>query len=247
MTPHYWTTPGGAYPLLCADILQQPHTLIAGTTGSGKSVLMADIIHTALCFSNPDQRRFVLIDTKKTELYRWRDVPHTARYCDTPAEAARLFDWLAIIIDQRNDRTRRAGLTMSAECDIYVIIDELGDLVTSEPRTVKQLAHVAMIGRSARVHLIAGTQCPNRKTLSAEFAANCPARVGLRCRDAVESRQIIGTADCVGLPLYGQAYYLTPKHYAPELVAVPYTAPADIAARVKWWTDQRPRRHWWQR
>lgn len=236
-----WNTPGGSAPNLCLDILQQPHTLIAGTTGSGKSVLMNATIYTAL-YKAPSQVHFVFIDTKYTEQRIYKNLPHTIRYVDNSDDANQL---LAAVLQETRNRAKRAaarGLKQSDEAHLYVFIDELGDLLFSNHETAHTLGQIAMIGRAANVHLIAGTQCPNRKTLSAEFAANCTARVGLRCRDAIESRQIIGTKDACSLPFVGFAYYLNPQTLTPQLVKVPYIEEKDLVARVAWWENQAPHR-----
>lgn len=249
-----WHTPGGMAEALFLDILKQPHTLMAGTTGSGKSVLMNGVIYTAL-FSAPSQKQFIFIDTKFTEQRIYKDLPHTVQYIDDAGKAVKA---LENILQETRNRAQRAaaqGLKQSTEADLYIFIDELGDLVLSNRAAAKSLGQIAMIGRAANVHLIGGTQCPNRKTLSAEFAANCTARVGLRCRDAIESRQIIGSPAAVGLPFVGYAYYLTPQLLTPELVKIPYITDEKIAERVNWWISQKdppspkqpPRRHWWQR
>lgn len=241
-----WNTPGGMASALCLDILKQPHTLIAGTTGSGKSVLMNSIIYTAL-YKAPSQAQFILIDPKQSELYEYRTLPHTLIYSDTPADALKVLNIAIDEIQARNQRMRKQGLKQSTEADLYIFIDELGDLIFSNRAAVSILGRIAMIGRSANVHLIAGTQCPNRKTLSAEFAANCVARVALRCRDKIESRQILGLLDAVKLPMYGYGYYISPQYLTPQLVKIPYTDPTDLAARIKWWEDQNTstRRRWW--
>ena len=239
-----WKTPGGTASNLCLDILKQPHTLIAGTTGAGKSVLMNSIIYTAL-YSSPEAVRVMLIDTKLTELNQYKNLPHTSAYITTPAAAVAGLEQVLTETRRRGETAAKQGLKEYPGAHLYIFIDELGDLVFSNRQAVPVLSQIAMIGRSARVHLIAGTQCPNRKTLSAEIAANCAARVGLRCRDAIESRQIIGTPDACALPMHGQGYYISPAYYTPQLVSIPYTDPAKLAARVRWWENQKPRRRFW--
>ncbi len=232
-----WTTPAGAASALCVDLLKQPHVLIAGTTGSGKSVLLNSVIYTALYFA-PDEKQFVFIDTKKTELHQYKTLPHTVAYYNEPAAAVA---GLGAVLNETRRRCQQAadqGRKQSAAPDLYVIIDELGDLIFSDRRAASVLGQIAMIGRAANVHLIAGTQCPNRKTLSPEFAANCPARVGLRCRDQIESRQIVGTGDAVNLPLYGEGLYLSPQQREPIRWVIPFTSDAEQLARIRWWTDQ---------
>lgn len=246
MKPQTWNTPGGSYQKFCAEILEQPHTLIAGTTGSGKSVLMNAILYTAL-YKAPSQVRFVLIDPKRTELRAYRNLPHTIQYCTDPGDALQALREAVREIDARYSRACEKGLKTSTEAALYIVIDELGDLVHSNKETIGVLSKIARIGRASNVHLIAATQCPNRKTLSAEFSANCTCRVALRCQDKIESRQILGLPDATGLPMYGYGYFLTPSRLTPELIRIDMIPEEELAARVQWWEAQAPRRKWWQR
>ena len=244
-----WNTPRGTAPRLYLDILQQPHTLIAGTTGSGKSVLMNGIIYTAL-YKAPSQVQFILIDPKRVELKLYKDLPHTLRHCTETDEATQVLNIVIREMMARYDRMSEKNLKQSIETPLYIFIDELNDLVTEAPPITKQLGRIAKLGRAANIHLIAGTQNPNRKTLSADFLGNCPARVALRCDDPIESRQIIKCPDAVDLPAHGYALYKCPQIIgAPQLVRIPFYEDSELAARVEWWTDQnkQPRRRWWQR
>lgn len=238
LTRKTYTTPSGNAPAVYVDIIQQPHTLIAGTTGSGKSCAINGIIYTAL-YKSPLHARFILIDPKRTELIMYRNLPHTIAYTSDPGEALQTFNKAIAEIDARYDRATTKGLKKSDEADIYIFIDELSDLIFSEPRTAQTLGKIARIGRAANVHLIAATQCPNRKTLSAEFAANCPARLALRCREKIESRQIIGNGAAVTLPQYGYAYYQAPQYTALQLVKIPYYTDNILIDRVQFWEKQR--------
>ena len=246
--PKDWKTPGGSAPQLYLDILQQPHTLIAGTTGSGKSCVMNGIIYTAL-YNAPHLCNFVLIDPKFTELTMYKNLPHTLAYTTEPAEALEILNNVGAEILARYQRATAQGLRKSTESDIYIFIDELSDLILSQKGITESLGKIARIGRAANIHLIAGTQCPNRKTLSAEFAANCPARLGLRCRDNIESRQIIGSNAAVSLPLHGLAYYLAPQLLSLQLVEIPYYSDSVLLERVQWWENQKdpPRSRWWEK
>lgn len=237
-TPKTYTTPSGSAPAVYVDILQQPHTLIAGTTGSGKSCAINGIIYTAL-YKSPLHTRFILIDPKRIELIMYCNLPHTIAYTSNPGEALQILNNAVAEIDARYDRATAKGRKKSDEADIYIIIDELSDLIFAEPRTTQTLGKIARIGRAANVHLIAATQCPNRKTLSAEFAANCPARLGLRCREKIESRQIIGNGTAVTLPQYGYAYYQAPQYTTLQLVKIPYYTDDILLDRVQFWEKQK--------
>lgn len=244
-----WRTPEGDALRLYLDILRQPHTLIAGTTGSGKSVLLNGIIYTAL-YKAPPQMQFILLDPKRVELKIYKDLPHTLRYCTETDEATQVLNTLITEMMSRYDRMSEKNLKQSTETPLYIVIDELNDLVTEAPPITKQLGRIAKLGRAANIHLIGATQNPNRKTLSADFLGNCPARIALRCDDPIESRQIIKRPDAVNLPAHGYALYKSPQIIgAPQLVRIPYYDDEALAERVRWWTDQKaqPRRRWWQR
>ena len=97
--------------------------------------------------------------------------------------------------------------------------------------------------------MIAATQRPTKDIINGQIKVNMDSRLALRCPTAQDSRNIIDTKGAETLPRFGFGYYLTPETMHPELVKIPYTDPADLAARVQWWTDQKdkPRRHWWSR
>ena len=233
-----WITPAGSYSaLLHDDILQQPHVLIAGTTGAGKSVLINSIMYNAL-YSAPSAVKFILIDPKRTELYPFRNLPHTLAYYDTPEGAVNGLSAALRTIDERMLSARKQGQRSYSGPAIYIVIDELGDLAYSDKRSVKLLSQIAMIGRAANVHILAATQCPNRRTLPAEIVANCPARIGLRCRDSIESRQIIGTTGAEDLPQYGQGIYISPQRMRPALIPIPYTDDAELLRIINHWEAQ---------
>ena len=136
--PKEWNTPGGIAPRLYLDILRQPHTLIAGTTGSGKSVLMNGIIYTAL-YKAPPQIQLVLIDPKRVELQLYKDLPHTLRHCTETNEAIQILDALIGEMMTRYDRMSEKSIKQSTETPLYIFIDELSDLVTEAPPITKQL------------------------------------------------------------------------------------------------------------
>lgn len=236
--PKTYTTPSGSAPAVYVDLLQQEHTLIAGTTGSGKSCAINGIIYTAL-YKSPLHTRFILIDPKRTELVMYRNLPHTIAYAQKPAEALELLKNALDEIDARYNRAAAKGLKKSDEADIYIVIDELSYLISFDSKTAKILGDITMIGRAANVHLIAATQCPNRKTLSAELEGNCTTRLGLRCRNKIESRQIIGDNSAVALPRYGYAYYQAPQYTTLQLVKIPYYTDDILLERVQFWEKQK--------
>ncbi len=241
-----WNTPEGTASISCLDMLHQPHLLIAGSTGSGKSVLLNSLIYTAL-YKPPTTAAFVLIDPKRVELVEFAGLPHCIRYASEPDEIAATLAEAVALMENRYKRMQAARQKQTTERDIYIIIDEFADLMTTQKRqTLAPLQRLAQLGRAAGLHLIAATQRPTRDIINGQIKVNLDSRLALRCPTAQDSRNIINVKGAETLPRYGFGYYLTPETLAPVLIRIPYTDPAELAARVRWWEDQKPRRHWWQ-
>lgn len=233
-----YTTPPGNVPRLCQDILNQPHVLISGATGSGKSVLINSIIYTA-AHDPPTQKTFVLIDPKLVELYRYKQLPHAIGYADTIATAKTALDRVITTMIYRYHQIRQAGGKTWTGSDIYIIIDELADLVTVDKSIIPPLARIAQLGRAAKIHLLLATQRPtSADILPGVIKVNIDARIALRTPTAQDSRNIIHSNGAELLPRYGKGYYLTPETMRPVLVDIPMTADQDINRIIKHWTDQ---------
>ena len=133
---------------------------------------------------------------------------------------------------------QKTGVRKYAGSHVYVIIDELADLMTTNKREVKPLLQrLCQIGRAAAVHVIACTQCPLREVIPTEIKVNFDARFGLRTRSAQDSRNILGCTGCESLPRYGKAYYMTPAGLTRYDISM--TDDADIAQRILYWTGCR--------
>ena len=232
-----WTTPGGQYWRLYRDMATQPHLLIAGATGSGKSVVLNGIAHAVL-HDSPARTRLILIDPKRVELVQYRYLPHTVRYASEPADIVQAIQQAIAITDRRYQDMARQGQRKYTGPDLYVLIDELADLMTTNKRQVMPLIQrLCQIGRAARVHVIACTQCPIAAVIPTPIKVNFDSRVGLRTRSAQDSRNILSRTGCELLPRYGQGYYMTPEGC--QLWNLPMVSDDDIAALVSWWTSAR--------
>lgn len=217
---------------LYLNCLKQPHLLIGGSTGSGKSVLINGIIHTALCFC-PDDKLLILIDPKRVELKEYRKLPHTLRYATEPDDAVRA---LQAGVNIMNARYKRMRGKKTDEPHVYIIVDELADLLQSTSKAEKLITTIGRLGRAANIHLILATQSPNRRVITAEIKTNMTSRIALRCEEAIESRQIINQKGAELLPRYGYGLFRSPDTIGKaELIEVPYVTDGERLERIRMW------------
>lgn len=232
-----YTTPAGEYYTLYKDMLSQPHLLIAGATGSGKSVVINDLVYTAL-YDSPAAVQFILIDPKRVELVEYKQLPHTIKYASEPGEMVQALEKAMEITETRYKAMQAQGQRKYSGAAVYVIIDELADLMTTDRRHVQPLLQrLAQIGRAANVHIIAATQCPLACVIPTAIKVNFDSRVGLRTRSAQDSRNILGVKGCELLPRYGQGYYMTPDGMT--LYNIPMQTDEQIKNMVDYWKPRR--------
>lgn len=239
-----YKTPGGQVYTLYRDMLKQPHLLVAGATGSGKSVVINGILYTAL-HDSPARVELILIDPKRVELVEFKHLPHTLKYASEPGDMVEALELAMTITEHRYTAMQAQGVKQYQGGGVWVVIDELADLMTTDRRHVQPLIQrLCQIGRAAGVHVIAATQCPLSAVIPTPIKVNFDSRVALRTRSAQDSRNITGFRGCELLPRYGQGYYMTPEGF--KLYNIPMTAPEDITALVRYWEKQ-ARRPWFLR
>ena len=157
-----WRTPGGTASAICLNMLEQPHLLIAGSTGSGKSVLINSLIYTAL-FKSPNQCKFILIDPKRVELVEYKQLPHTISHNSELPDILEALQTAIGLMENRYKLMQRQRLKKSNAADIYIIIDEYVDLVIQSKKQVERyIIRLSQLGRAANIHLILATQRPTR-------------------------------------------------------------------------------------
>ena len=237
---HKYYTPGGPVYQLYADALNEPHLLIAGATGSGKSVIINGLIYALLHRLPGGQRgaQMILIDPKRVELAKWRNTPHCKVYASEPDEMIQALLKAMDICETRYKAMQKSRAYKYDGADLYVIVDEFADLMTTQGKTVKPLVQrLAQIGRAARVHLIIATQTPISKVIPTEIKCNFDSRFGLRARSAQDSRNIIGRAGLELLPRYGQAVFMSPA--GDFLTRVPMIPDDALTAMQTWWSYQK--------
>ena len=226
------------------ELIENNHTLIAGSTGAGKSTLEHAIIKSLLSIKYPGSddtgrnARFVFLDPKIVELKMYENLPHTILYAADINDIENALYSVRCIIDDRLQKMQRAGLRKSAEVPIYVFIDEIVDLMTCKrsKEITRLLADSISIARAANIYYILCTQAPNRRILKPEVVLNCNCRVALFCNDPIESRQIIGYEGACSLPEHGLA--IVKKNIEHYKITIPLFSDQELLYTVKAWTDQ---------
>lgn len=224
------------------DMLENAtHLLIGGTTGSGKSVILNGLLHTALALYGPGDMSFILIDPKIVELSAYKKLPHTLRYETDPAEVLALLRQVYGFMMDRYEQMDRTGERKYNGTKLVIVVDELADLLmSSKGKEIKaELVKLLQKGRAANIMLILATQSPSRKILSAELVLNIPNRLALYCDNAIESKQIIGEKGAEELGYRdGTCLYKEPGKHVEKLSGVPVIPEQDLNERIAWWTRQ---------
>ena len=239
--PSAYRTPGGAVYPPFIKLADRPHLLIAGATGSGKSVALNGIIHSLLVTQSPFTCQFVLIDPKKVELMQYRDLPHVALYASEHPEIVHSLRWAVDETDRRFSAMQMAGVREYDGPHLYVIIDELADLMVSiKKETLPLLQRLAQIGRAARVHVIACSQNIMAQTIPTVLRCNFSTILGLRTCNAQQSRFLINAPGCEMLPdpkREGRGYaYIRDGADLEKLFIYKYTD-AEVQSIINWWTS----------
>lgn len=186
-------------------ICNETHIMIGGTTGSGKSTLIHDLI-TCLTSYGVQEQKLVLIDLKRIELRQWRKYPHTIMTVTEPSQVLKCLDIVIQKMEERYKDMERHDTTVCNKCYITVIIDELAEVLRVKGAE-ERIDTLLRLARAANIQLIMATQNPSRSSgIPARLWQNVTCTIGLRCKSATESRQVIGVSGCELLPRYGKAY-----------------------------------------
>lgn len=211
-----------SYPMLEA-LLDSPHSLIAGTTGSGKSVMLHSLMFAAMARN----AYFIFIDLKRVEMADFKDLPNTVAYATEEEDAVKALD-LAIAIMEKRYKEMTGKMYEGAE--LYIVIDEMADLVGTSKKCLERMVRIGRLGRAARVHMICATQDPSRRTLKAQLMQNFTACLALRCKTAIESRQVTGYPGAELLPKHGEGYLWDADGY--RKVNIPMIPEEDMNALI---------------
>ena len=248
-----------------ADLAQMPHLLIAGSTGTGKSVFINSLIMSMLYKATPDEVKLVLVDPKRLELGLYEDIPHLLTPVITDPKVAanvlrnamremeRRLKLLAQRgvrnIDQYNrtfDKGQSLSLFENAEDEehkplpyIVIIIDELADLMMVDTNDVEEsITRLAQMARAVGIHLILATQRPSVDVITGLIKANFPARISFRVASKVDSRTILDANGAESLLGKGDMLYLPAGSSRLHRIHGPFVHEDEIAAVCDFWREQ---------
>jgi len=256
--------------LKVADLTSMPHLLVAGSTGSGKSVLINTIIMSIILRSSPKQVRFIMVDPKTVELGVYQDIPHLLTPVITDMKKAsnalknathemerrlkllaehgvRNIDQFNNKLDRIRARVEEKNPELAASLTelpyIVLIIDELADLMMLEGRQIEEsITRLAQMARAVGIHLLLATQRPSVDVITGLIKANIPARISFRLATRVDSRTILDTMGAEALLGRGDMLFLPPGTSRMMRVHGPLVTEEEIEAVVREWKAQgRPR------
>ena len=239
---------------ICADLTQMPHLLIAGTTGSGKSVCVNAIITCLLLQNTPDDLKVMMVDPKRVELSGYNGIPHLLGpvVVDLERVVASL-QWIAREMDERYRRFAKAGARNIADHNqrvatsgekkmpyILVIIDELADLMMLAPdETERTITRLAQLARATGIHLIIATQRPSVDVVTGLIKANFPARIAFAVASSVDSRVILDQPGAERLLGRGDMLFQSPDAATPLRMQGVYVSEHELQRAVRYWKGAR--------
>ena len=242
---------------IIGNIGKLPHVLIAGTTGSGKSVCTNSLIVSLLYKSTPDEVRFIMVDPKMVELAPYNGIPHLLIPVVTdPKKAAGALQWAVFEMMKRYKMFSEKGVKdlagYNALCEnpvtaeegmkklpsVVVVIDELADLMLVAAKEVEEsICRVAQMGRAAGVHLVIATQRPSADVITGLMKANIPSRIAFAVASAMESRIILDTTGAEKLVGKGDMLYFPLGDSKPTRVQGCFISPEEIERVVAFVKD----------
>jgi DNA segregation ATPase FtsK/SpoIIIE, S-DNA-T family len=242
------------------DLSRMPHLLIAGSTGSGKSVGLNCMVCSILYKADPDEVRFILVDPKRLELGLYDDIPHLLTPIVTdPKKAANALNWAVREMEERYRMLARLGVRnvgqynalareqqggegdreLSPLPSIVIIVDELADLMMTAGKEVEwAVTRLAQMARAVGIHLILATQRPSVDVITGLIKANFPSRISFRVSSKVDSRTILDANGAELLLGMGDMLFLSPGTARLTRIHGAYISEKEIARIVRFLRDQ---------
>jgi S-DNA-T family DNA segregation ATPase FtsK/SpoIIIE len=238
---------------IVADLVAMPHLLIAGATGSGKSVCINAIIACFLCTNTPETLQMIMIDPKRVELTGYNGIPHLLAPVVVDLErVVGTLQWVTREMEQRYRRFAKVGArniedhnrrVVPGEQDrmpyIVVFIDELADLMMIAPDEVeKSICRIAQMARATGIHLVIATQRPSVDVVTGLIKANFPARVSFMVTSSVDSRVIIDTTGAERLLGSGDMLFMSPDASQPGRLQGCFVSDPELERLINFWKGE---------
>ncbi len=241
-----------------ANLAKMPHALIAGATGSGKSVTIHAIINSLLFRNGPEDLRFIFIDPKRVELTLYNKIPHLLTPVITdPKKAILALKWAAKEMDRRYNLLEQEAVRDLESYNkkrgkdedqkengleklpyIVIIIDELADIMQTYPRELESgIVRLAQMSRAVGIHLILSTQRPSVNVVTGLIKANIPARVALQVASQIDSRTILDAPGAEKLLGAGDMLYSSGEMANPERLQSAFISEDEVKKVVKFLAD----------
>ncbi len=234
---------------VAASLDQLPHLLIAGTTGSGKSVCINTILCSFLLNNSPEDLRLVLVDPKRVELTGYNNIPHLLAPVITDADkVVGALKWILREMDSRYHKFAKVGVRNISEYNkqemndhlpyIVTIVDELADLMMLAPdETERSITRLAQLARATGIHLILATQRPSTDVVTGLIKANFPARIAFAVASNIDSRVILDQPGAERLLGRGDMLFQAPDAPAPVRLQGVFVSDHEIRKLIQYWKD----------
>lgn len=238
---------------IVADLARMPHLLIAGATGSGKSVCMNAVIAGIMMEATPADVRFVMVDPKRVELTAYKGIPHLA-FSEVIVDVDKVVGALQAVVAEMEARYKKFAAVSVRNIETYnrhprvlnklpywvVIIDELADLMMAAPFEVeKLLCRLAQLARATGIHLVVATQRPSVDVVTGLIKANFPTRIAFAVTSMTDSRTILDMGGAEKLLGRGDMLYMPTDAAKPIRLQGVYVSDAEVERIVQFWTDDR--------
>jgi len=243
---------GAGGEAMAADLTRMPHLLIAGATGSGKTVCLNSVICCLLLHNSPDDVRLIMVDPKRVELVTFNAVPHLLApvVVDTD-KAIKALRWLSQEMDSRYRQFAQAGARNIEGYNkdrspgeelpyLVLVIDELADLMmTAFDEVEHALCRLAQLARATGIHLVVATQRPSVDVITGLIKANFPTRISFAVTSHVDSRTILDMVGAEKLLGRGDMLYMPTEASKPKRLQGSFVSDAEIERLVYFWGNQR--------
>ncbi len=237
---------------MVGDLAKMPHLLVAGQTGSGKSVMINTILTSMLYRNSPADLKLILVDPKQVELTPYNDIPHLLTpVINEPEKCISALKWAVAEMERRLRTMAEVGRRNIVEYNnlkkeegmpyVVIVIDELADLMMMAARDVESLiVRIAQKARAAGIHLVLATQRPSVDIITGLIKANVPARIAFTTASQVDSRTIIDQAGSEKLLGQGDMLFLTSDMPKPKRVQGAFISDEETAKITEFIREQRP-------